>query len=81
MSNLTQWFHASTDGLPTRDGRYAVRYFPEWHSRWLEWRDGSFWQEVPLGKPKRLNLKKWPYFCWRGLTEPAYREALRRRKD
>lgn len=71
MPKLTPWFLAATDGLPVREGRYQVRFCVGWRAVLCEWRRGAWWVGGGgLNRPTRVNLRWWPGFHWRGLSEP-----------
>jgi hypothetical protein len=71
MRAVTPWFMGS-DAEPVREGRYQVRFCAGWREVVCEWRGGSWWLPGDrLDKLARVNLKRWPGFRWRGLSEPA----------
>ena len=70
MSTVTPWF-LGVDTAPVREGRYQVRFCVGWREVFCVWRRGAWWVGGGgLDKPARVNLKRWPGFHWRGLSEP-----------
>ena len=72
---LTPWFFGR-EAPPMREGRYEVRFCDGWRAVPCEWRSGAWWiGGGGLYKPMRVDLKRWPQFTWRGVSQPPNDEV------